>query len=107
MDEARDFVGLATALLSAPEALRERARHQIGDLADRQARATLESRPITDLRGLVGKGARLGALADAGYQTVAHVVGAIPYQLQTVPGIGPQTAQQVWAAANRLAQEVR
>ncbi|GAA3461540.1 DEAD/DEAH box helicase [Saccharothrix longispora] len=107
LDEARDFVGLATALLSAPEALRERARHQIGDLADRQARATLESRPITDLRGLVGKGARLGALADAGYRTVAQVVDAGPYQLQAVPGIGPQTAQQVWAAANRLAQEIR
>jgi superfamily II DNA or RNA helicase len=107
LDGTRTFVDRASALLFAADALRESAHQQIGILADQQAHAALGSRPITDLRGLVGKGARLGALADAGYRTIAHVVGASPYQLQTVPGIGPQTAQQVSAAAHRLAQEVR
>ncbi|WP_084175243.1 DEAD/DEAH box helicase [Actinokineospora spheciospongiae] len=107
LDKVRQFAERATALLSAPDALRESARHQIDILADQQAHAVLATRPIADLRGLAGKGARLGALADAGFRTIAHVVRATPDNLQTVPGVGPQSAQQVSAAANRLAREVR
>ncbi|WP_447004071.1 DEAD/DEAH box helicase [Saccharothrix isguenensis] len=107
LDDARRFAERAAALLLAPDALRESARHQIGVLIEQRARAALGARPVADLRGLAGKGARLGALADAGYRTVAQVLGVSPHQLQAVPGIGPQTAQQVSAAAHRLAHEVR
>ncbi|PPK63786.1 SNF2-related protein [Actinokineospora auranticolor] len=107
LDNAREFAERATALLAAPEALRESARLQIDVLADQETQAALAARPITDLRRLAGKGARLGALADAGYRTVAHVVGTTPTSLQAVPGIGPQSAQQISAAAHRLARDVR
>ncbi|MFJ4102259.1 DEAD/DEAH box helicase [Amycolatopsis japonica] len=101
------FARRATALLDASDRLRERAHRQVGILADQEAHNALRARPITDLRNLTGKGARLGALADAGYRTVADVLGTNPYQLQAVPGIGPQTAQQVSIAASRLADEIR
>jgi superfamily II DNA or RNA helicase len=107
LDSVRDFAERAVALLSAPEILRETARRQTSLLADRQARTVLGDRPVTDLRNLVGKGARLNALAQAGYRTVADVVDASAYQLQAVQGIGPQTAQQVSSAARHLAHQVR
>ncbi|GGP86821.1 DEAD/DEAH box helicase [Saccharothrix coeruleofusca] len=105
--EVRRFDERATALLDTPTALRVEARRQIDVLAEAQAREALTQRPITDLRGLVGKGTRLGALSDAGYRTVAAVLAAEPHQLRAVPRIGPQSAQQVTEAARRLAQEVR
>src|SRR3954470_19029648 len=107
IDSVRDFAERAAALLSASEVLRETARRQTSSLADQQARTALSNRPVADLRNLVGKGARLNALADAGYRTVADVADASAYQLQAVQGIGPQTAQQVSSAARRLAQQVR
>ncbi|SES27230.1 Helicase conserved C-terminal domain-containing protein [Actinokineospora terrae] len=107
LDNVRKFAERATALVSAPDALRESARQQIDILADQQAQAVVATRPITDLRGLAGKNARLGALADAGYRTVGHVVRVSPNRLQAVPGIGLQSAQQVSAAAHRLAREIR
>ncbi|WP_228708103.1 DEAD/DEAH box helicase [Amycolatopsis keratiniphila] len=107
LEHVRAFARRATALLQAADSLRESARQQISILADQEAFAALQARPVTDLRSLAGKGARLGALADAGYRTVADVLEATPYRLQAIPGIGPQTAQQVSVAANRLAGEVR
>lgn len=77
------FIDRAAALLSAPEALRETARRQTSALADRQARKVLADRPVAD------------------------IVDATPFELQAVPGIGPQTAQQVSSAALRLARQVR
>ncbi|WP_410630724.1 DEAD/DEAH box helicase [Amycolatopsis sp. cmx-4-83] len=102
----RAFADRVAALLSAPEALRETARRQTRALAERQARDALADRPVSDLRNLAGKGVRLNALAEAGYRTVADIVAASPFELQAVPGIGPQTAQQVSSAAVRLARQV-
>lgn len=107
LDEGRRFTERVAALLGAPDLLRTKAQQQIGVLTEQQARAALKKRPITDLRGLVGKGTRLGALADAGYGTVADVLAVEPHQLQAVPRIGPQSAQQVVTAARDLAQEIR
>ncbi|MFI5591353.1 DEAD/DEAH box helicase [Amycolatopsis sp. NPDC051758] len=105
--DVRTFARRADALLSASESLREAAHRQTSLLADQQAQAVLANQPVTDLRNLAGKGVRLNALAEAGYRTVADVVASSAYELQAVPGIGPQTAQQVWSAARGLAQQVR
>jgi len=101
------FADRATALLSAPEVLRDTARKQVRHLADEQARAALGNRPVADLRNLAGKGVRFNALAEAGYRTVADVVDASEYELRAVPGIGQQTAHQVWSAAHHLKREVQ
>ncbi|WP_344894385.1 DEAD/DEAH box helicase [Actinomadura meridiana] len=47
---------------------------------------------------------RLGPLEDAGFETVGDVLEATPYRLQLIPGVGPQTAQQLHAAAESLAE---
>lgn len=103
----RAFAKRAAALLSMSDTLRETARQQVGILAKQQAQMALSTRPIADLRALTGKGIRLSILAEAGFRTVADVVNVSADQLQTVPGVGPQTAKQVSAAARRLAAEVR
>jgi hypothetical protein len=97
----------ASALLSASDVLRERARYEIGILVERQALETLGTLPIAELRMVAGRGARLGALADAGYRTVADVLQAGAFRLQAVPGIGLQSANQVSTAAQTLAAQVR
>ncbi|MGW9307771.1 DEAD/DEAH box helicase [Saccharomonospora azurea] len=107
LENARALAARAAALRSASDVLQRTARQQIRILLDQEVQATLSARPITDLRTLVGKGARLGALENAGYRTVANVVKARPERLRTYPGVGTQTAQQVVAAARRLADEVR
>ncbi|WP_007025320.1 DEAD/DEAH box helicase [Saccharomonospora iraqiensis] len=106
-DDVRTFVRQATALLSAPDVLRRNTHRQIDILRDRQARDALSTRPVGELRALLGKGVRLGALEDAGYRTVAEILGTTPARLRTVPGIGPQSAEQVSSAAQWLADELR
>lgn len=49
---------------------------------------------------------RLGQIHSAGYVTVADVLNAGPSRLQTLPGVGPQTATQAFAAARHLASTV-
>lgn len=107
IDSVRAFAERSAALLNAPAELRESAQQQTAILADQQVQAALNAKPITELRDLAGKGARLGTLADAGYRTVGSVANAKPHQLQAVPGIGPQTSQQVSMAARQLAKQLR
>lgn len=95
------LAGRATSLLPVSETLREDARKQVGVLVDHQVGLVLGDRPITDLRNLTNKGTRLSALAGAGYRTVGDLVGVTSLQLQRVPRIGEQTAQQVLSAVRR------
>lgn len=101
------LAGRATSLLPVSETLREDARKQVGVLVDHQVGLVLGDRPITDLRNLTNKGTRLSALAGAGYRTVGDLVGVTSLQLQRVPRIGEQTAQQVLSAVRRYTGEVR
>ncbi|OLR94370.1 DEAD/DEAH box helicase [Actinokineospora bangkokensis] len=107
MARAGVLAGRAHALLGASEALRERAGDQLGGLLDELVRTELAQRPITDLRGLVGKGVRLNVLDDAGYSTVERVLRVDVHRLQAVQGVGQQSARQVHAAARRLARDTR
>lgn len=106
-ENVRAFATRAACLLAAADALRQSVQHQVAVLTDQQAWNTLCTRPVSDLRPLVGKGARLGALEDAGYRTVAELTRAHPQRLRAVAGIGSQTAHQVGNAAHHLAQEIR
>ncbi|WP_116044475.1 DEAD/DEAH box helicase [Amycolatopsis palatopharyngis] len=107
IDSVRAFAERTAALLNAPAALRASAQQQTAILADRQVQVALHAKPITELRDLAGKGARLGTLADAGYSTVGSVANAQPFQLEAVPGIGPQTSQRVSSVARQLAAQLR
>jgi len=58
------------------------------------------------LREAAAKGVRLGALEQASFRAIADVLEAPAHRLLAVPGIGPRTAEQVTAAARRVAAQV-
>ncbi|GAB3549937.1 superfamily II DNA or RNA helicase [Actinopolyspora lacussalsi] len=103
----QEFAQRATALLSTSETLRAKAAEQAATLREHEVTAELGNRQVSDLRPLVGRGVRVGALPNAGYRTVADVTVANSYQLNAVPGIGVQTAQRISEAADSLAEQVR
>lgn len=98
------FAKRATLLLSAPKVLRESARQQTSALASGEVMAQLRKRPITDLRDLMGKGTRFGALTRAGYRTIGDVLATNAHALTRTAGVGEHTAQQVSWAARTLAE---
>ncbi|MEU9078653.1 SNF2-related protein [Kitasatospora sp. NPDC048538] len=73
-------------------------------LRDRLVREELETIPVARLRDVTAGRLRVGALEAAGFRTVQRIVDASAYSLQSVPGIGAQTAAQTVAAARRIAE---
>jgi hypothetical protein len=65
----REFAERATALLGAPQALRDSARHQMEILNGDQVAGRLREMPIDALKEVAGRGVRLRALEQAGYRT--------------------------------------
>lgn len=105
--EVHSFAQRANGLRNAAARLRRSARDQVTNLRDQQAWAELRAKPISELRAVAGKGARLGALDEAGLHTVADVAAIPQERLQTVPGVGPASAQQVAVAAYRVWSQAR
>lgn len=101
------FADRANNLLRTPEVLRESARHQVEILTQDQVSTRLRTTPISALRESAGRGARLSALEQAGFRTLADMLAASEHQLTRVPGVGPATAQQVVQAARRAAVRVQ
>ncbi|SPT62917.1 DEAD/DEAH box helicase [Actinomadura madurae] len=108
-DDAKDVLRGGYALLGAARDLvadHRRALAEVhGALAPLRAEAAREqlgSIPLARLKDVTDGRLRLGPLEDAGYTTVADVLDATPYRLQLLPGIGPQTARQLHAAAESL-----
>lgn len=104
--ETRDFLKQADALTQAPENLGGDAHLRARKIREQLAQQQLGAIPLERLRDTTGGRLRLDPLMKAGYRTLADVVDAQPYRLQTIPGIGPQTAGQVVAAARRIAEKI-
>lgn len=102
----RVFAERATALLGAPVALRASARHQTEILNAGQVATRLRETPVTVLRDVTGRGTRIGRLHESGYQSVADVLAASPYELTSVQGVGPHTAVEVSEAARVAAARI-
>ena len=96
----------AQALMAAPVQLRELARERTAGLTDSQVRQRLRAMPVSSLREVMGRGARLGQLESAGYTTVDAVASKTLTQLLAIPGVGPASAQQIATAAETLRQRV-
>jgi superfamily II DNA or RNA helicase len=62
--------------------------------------------PLSAIKEAAGRGARIGALEQAGLRTVADVLLARPHQVHAVPGVGERTAEQVTQAARAAAAAV-
>ena len=98
-DELRAAIGGA---LAAPGERAAEAREAYRPLQAEAARQQLDRMPLERLKDVTRGRLMLTALEKAGYQTVGAVLSAGQAGLDQVPGIGPQTAAQVIAAARQL-----
>jgi SNF2 family DNA or RNA helicase len=93
--------GLSEAL--AAPAIRLRAARAVYETArDDVVRQQLATLPLTRLKETTQGRLRLGAIESAGYRTVGQAAAVGVARLQQIPGVGPQTASQVVAAARQL-----
>ncbi|WP_018654905.1 DEAD/DEAH box helicase [Actinomadura flavalba] len=95
-DAARD-------LIADERRARGAVQEAVAPLRAEKARAQLAGIPLARLKDVTGGRLRLGPLENAGYATVGDVLDSTPYRLQALPGVGPQTAAQLHAAARQIA----
>ena len=107
LSTVRWFAQRAAALLVAPAALRESARQQVEILDAETVAVRLREKPLGVLKDVAGRGVRLNQLERSGFRTVADVLDAPGHRLHAVPGVGPQTVQQVVEAARLAAMQVQ
>ncbi|SEG68934.1 SNF2 family N-terminal domain-containing protein [Thermomonospora echinospora] len=103
----------AEALLDAARTLRadhERARAEVHQalhpIRAGLAKGELARIPTSRLKDVTGGRLRLNSLEQAGRTNVLQILEAGPYGLQLLPGVGPQTASQAYAAAQQIARAV-
>jgi SNF2 family DNA or RNA helicase len=115
---ARELVAQARALrtgisqaVAAPSARLRAARAAYEMARDDVVRQQLATLPLARLKETTQGRLRLGLIEAAGYRTVGQAAAVGAAGLQRIPGVGPQTATQVIAAARQLniamAQSVR
>jgi superfamily II DNA or RNA helicase len=102
MGRAQDLAAVIGAALAAPEQRRLEAADAYAPLRAQAARAELADLPLDRLKDVTRGRLMLGSLEKAGYRTVGDVLAAGLSGLDAVPGVGPQTARQVTAAAGQL-----
>ncbi|MEU8796720.1 DEAD/DEAH box helicase [Spirillospora sp. NPDC048819] len=102
--DGNSLLGAARQLLADHDRALAEVQRGLAPLRAEAARGQLASIPVERLKDVTGGRLRVGALEKAGFATVADVLGTTRYRLQLVPGIGPQTAAQVHAAAGSLAE---
>ncbi|MDX8145015.1 DEAD/DEAH box helicase [Lentzea sp. BCCO 10_0061] len=106
LEHARALTDLVDRAAAAPAEVEQAVRHRVGELLNQQATNNLRQLPAAKLREAVRKGVRFGEL-EKHFQTVADVVAVPPSVLQTVPGIGPSSAQEIHQASRQLAAQIR
>jgi len=101
--QAADLSAALDGALRAPEDRRQEARHAYARLQREAAADELATMPLERIKDVTQGRLMLGAIEKAGFRTVGSVLTAGPSALDTVPGVGPQTAAQVVAAARQIA----
>lgn len=102
--DGRALLGVARDLLGDHRRAVGAVQAALTPLRQEAAREQLRSVPVARLKDVTDGRLRLGPLEDAGFTSVADVLRTPPYRLQLIPGIGPQTAKQLHAAAGSLAE---
>jgi superfamily II DNA or RNA helicase len=90
------------AAVAAPALRREEARRSYEIVRGEAACGELAKMPLERIKDVTRGRLMLGALEKAGFRTVGSVLAVGPSALDTVPGVGPQTAAQVVAAARQI-----
>jgi ERCC4-related helicase len=101
--QAEDLSAALGNAARAPEARRQEARRAYARLQLEAAADELAKMPLERIKDVTQGRLMLGAIEKAGFRTVGSVLTAGPSALDTVPGVGPQTAAQVVAAARQIA----
>ena len=100
--QARDLRAGLAEIAAAPPARRRAARAAYEAARDDVVYRQLAELPLARLKETTQGRLRLGAIEAAGYRTVGQAGAAGVAGLQQIPGVGPQTATQVIAAARQL-----
>ena len=99
---AEDLSAAIEGALAAPEGRRQEARRAYQRLQGEAAREELATMPVERIKDVTQGRLMLSAIEKAGFRTVGSVLTAGPSALDAVPGVGPQTAMQVVAAARQI-----
>ncbi|HEY0933707.1 MAG TPA: SNF2-related protein [Trebonia sp.] len=100
--QAQDLSAVIGAAAGAPGARRQEARHAYAAVRAEAARQELDRMPLDRIKQVTRGRLMLGPLEKAGFRTVGAVLTAGVSALDTVPGVGPQTAAQLVAAARQI-----
>jgi SNF2 family DNA or RNA helicase len=93
----------AQRALACETQAREAITQSFTALREQMVEREIATIPIGRLKDATDGRLRLGVLEQYGYRTVAQVLQAGPRRLESVPGVGPQTATQAYAAARQVA----
>jgi superfamily II DNA or RNA helicase len=100
--QAEDLSGTIAEATEAPQERREDAQRAYSWLQAEAARDELLTMPLERIKEVTHGRLMLSALERAGFTTVGSVLTAGQSALDGVPGVGPQTAAQVVAAARQI-----
>ncbi|MFE6103434.1 DEAD/DEAH box helicase [Streptomyces laurentii] len=84
----------------------EAVRAALKPIHDAAVARELDAIPVARLQDVTEGRLRLGYVERNGFGTVGRVLDAGPYRLRQIPGVGQRTADQMLAAARRLAEAV-
>ncbi|MGW8361769.1 DEAD/DEAH box helicase [Streptomyces wedmorensis] len=82
----------------------EAVREALGPLQDEAVARELGATPVVRLKEVTQGRLQWEGIERSGLRTVGQVLEAGPYRLRQIPGVGRQTADQILAAARRLAE---
>lgn len=100
---AAKLVATARTVTADHTRVRADVRAALAPLREVRVRRELDGIPVARLKDVAEGRLRLGAMEEAGYDTVGKVLGARSYELRLVPGVGAQSADQAIAAARQIA----
>ncbi|MET9220348.1 DEAD/DEAH box helicase [Streptomyces sp. NPDC003300] len=101
--QAAKLVASARTVTADHTRVRADVRAALVPLREARVRRELDGIPVARLKDVTEGRLRLGAMEQAGYDTVGKVYGARSYELRLVPGVGAQSADQAIAAARQIA----
>jgi superfamily II DNA or RNA helicase len=93
-------------VVQATEAAKDSVRSSFDLVHAEMVRSSLAEVPLTRVKDVTAGRLRLGALESAGFANIQQILDTSPARLTLLPGVGDQTAGQVYAAAQQLAKAV-
>jgi superfamily II DNA or RNA helicase len=93
-------------VVRATEAVKNSVRGSFDLVRDEMIRSSLAQISLIRVKDVTAGRLRLGALESAGFANIQQILDTPPARLTLVPGVGEQTAGQVYAAAKQLAKAV-